>query len=60
MGRDPKEIERSVPLHLDRLGDAEAYVERGFTHLIVGFSNAPDDLSPLKDLVAWRDSRNGG
>ena len=60
VGRDPKEIERSVPIHPSRLQDADAYVERGFTHLIVGFSNATDDLSPLKELVAWRDSRNGG
>lgn len=60
VGRDPREIERSVPIHPDRLGDAAAYVERGFDHLIVGFHNATDDPSSLKKLVARRDSRNEG
>jgi hypothetical protein len=48
------------PIHPDRLGEADAYVERGFDHLIVDFHNATDDFSPLKELVAWRDSRNEG
>ena len=52
VGRNSKEVERSVPIHPARLEDAEAYVERGFTHLIVGFSGATDDLSPLRELVA--------
>jgi hypothetical protein len=38
-------------------------VENGITHLIMGFGGPDYDLSPLKDLIAWRDDhreRNGG
>jgi alkanesulfonate monooxygenase SsuD/methylene tetrahydromethanopterin reductase-like flavin-dependent oxidoreductase (luciferase family) len=57
VGRDPGEIERSV------LGDpgqiiknADAYVERGITHLMLGFSGPDYDLSPLEELISWRDA----
>ena len=57
VGRDPSEIERSV------LGDpgqiiknADAYVERGITHLMLGFSGPDYDLSPLEELISWRDA----
>jgi len=59
VGRDPKEIERSTFVHdaLDRLDD---YVDIGVTHLVVGAGGPDFDLEPLRKLVAWRDSRNGG
>ena len=57
VGRDPGEIERSV------LGDpgqiiksADAYVEKGITHLMLGFSGPDYDLSPLEELISWRDA----
>jgi hypothetical protein len=34
-------------------------VASGITHLIIGASG-PDDLEPLRRLVAWRDARTGG
>ena len=59
VGRDPQEIERSAQIfgpQLDRLDD---YLAAGITHLI-GESPGPDyDLSSLRKLIAWRDSRMG-
>lgn len=61
VGRDPQEIERSVLIFRpEQVKNADAYVENGITHIIYGFSGPDYDLSPLQDLVAWRDSRNGG
>jgi len=59
VGRDPGEIERSTFVHdaLDRLDD---YVDVGVTHLVVGAGGPDYDLEPLRRLVAWRDSRDGG
>ena len=62
VGRDPKEIERSVNIRPNRIRDADLYVENGMTHLILGLTGPDYDLSALKDLVAWRDEyreRNG-
>ncbi len=60
VGRDPQEIERSVLIFRpEQVKDADAYVENGITHIMYGFTGPDYDLSPLKDLIAWRDSRNG-
>jgi len=60
VGRDPKEIERSILIGPENVKDADGYLENGITHLILR-SGGPDyDISALKDLVAWRDSHNGG
>ena len=59
VGSDPQEIERSAQIfgpQLDRLDD---YLAAGITHLI-GESPGPDyDLTSLRKLIAWRDSRMG-
>jgi hypothetical protein len=34
---------------------ADRYVENGITHLIVEVGGPDYDLSPLRDLIAWRD-----
>ena len=60
VGRDPNEIERSVLIRPNRIKNADAYVENGITHLMLGFTGPDYDLSPLRELIAWRDSRNGG
>ena len=39
----------------DRIPNADEYVEKGITHLIYGADGPDYDLSPLKDLAAWRD-----
>ena len=57
MGRGPGEIERSVLGGPDQIiKNANAYVERGITHLMLGFSGPDYDLSPLEELISWRDA----
>jgi alkanesulfonate monooxygenase SsuD/methylene tetrahydromethanopterin reductase-like flavin-dependent oxidoreductase (luciferase family) len=55
VGRDPKEIERSIVVRPDQVHNAERYVENGITHLLMGFGGPDYDVSPLQDLIAWRD-----
>jgi alkanesulfonate monooxygenase SsuD/methylene tetrahydromethanopterin reductase-like flavin-dependent oxidoreductase (luciferase family) len=55
VGRDPKDIERSINLRPDLVRYADRYVENGSTHLIVGVGGPNYDLSPLRYLIAWRD-----
>jgi probable F420-dependent oxidoreductase len=55
VGRDPKEIERSINLRPDQVQYADRYVENGITHLIVEVGGPDYDLSPLRELIAWRD-----
>ncbi|MDP9409636.1 MAG: LLM class F420-dependent oxidoreductase [Actinomycetota bacterium] len=55
VGRDPKEIERSIMVTPERVNRADEYVERGITHLIMGFGGPDYDLGPLRELIAWRD-----
>ena len=56
VGRDPSEIERSVLGSPDQIiPNADAYVEHGITHLLLGFGGPDYDLAPLRELVAWRD-----
>lgn len=55
VGRDPREIERSGGINRDTLGQADAYVDHGITHLIMGVGGPDYDLGPLRELVQWRD-----
>ncbi len=62
VGRDPNEIERSANVRPNQIPSADLYVENGITHLLVGVGGPDYDLSPLQDLIAWRDDyreRNG-
>ncbi|MDQ3926491.1 MAG: hypothetical protein M3272_05840 [Actinomycetota bacterium] len=43
-----------------RCRSAPRRIENGITHLMLGFTGPNYDLAPLKELIAWRDSRNGG
>ena len=60
VGRDPGEIERSILVGPKQVDKGDAYVEKGITHLIFRAGGPDYDLEPLKKLIAWRDSRNGG
>jgi probable F420-dependent oxidoreductase len=51
VGRDPASIERTVAIQADEVGDAEAFVEAGATHLIV-MTGHPFDLAPVARLLA--------
>jgi hypothetical protein len=57
VGRNPKEIERSILIRPEQIRNTEEYITNGITHLILGFTGPNYDLAPLKELVAWRDSR---
>ncbi len=58
IGRDPAEIERSVLRSSpDVIERADDFVAAGITHIITGCSGPDYDLSGLKALIAWRDSR---
>ena len=57
VGRNPKEIERSILTRPEQIRNTEEYITNGITHLIFGFTGPHHDLAPLKELVAWRDSR---
>ena len=55
IGRDPKEIERTVLVEsADDVKNADAYLEAGAQHLIVGLGttgDAPFDLTPVRALL---------
>lgn len=59
IGRNPREIVRctSVGHGLDGAAAAEEYVALGFTHLIASCTGPDWDLTPIRDLVAWRAAR---
>ena len=59
VGRDPKEIERSIVVQPEDLHRADEYVEAGITRLLVDNGGPDYDLSALKKLVSWRDARGG-
>jgi probable F420-dependent oxidoreductase len=60
-GRDPATIERTVLIDDDEIDQADAFVDAGATHLILGrgvrtFTGEAFDLAPLERLVALRDA----
>jgi probable F420-dependent oxidoreductase len=50
LGRDPKEIDRTVLINNSELDNVDAYLEAGATHIILG-GDAPFDLEPLQRLL---------
>jgi probable F420-dependent oxidoreductase len=60
VGRDPKQIERSIMVNAQTAGRADEYVEKGVTHLIIGIDGPAFDTSVLEKLIDWRDSRQLG
>ena len=55
IGRDPRQIERSINLRPGQEGDLDAYLAAGVTHFIVEPSGPDWPLDTLELLVAWRD-----
>ena len=55
IGRDPKEIERSVTVSppFDQ-AMVEAYVAKGFNHIIIRYNGPEFDTDALHALIAWR------
>jgi probable F420-dependent oxidoreductase len=55
-GRDPGDIARSVLMPDEATErEFEAYVQAGFTQLLVAIRGPGHDLEPLRRLLAWRD-----
>ncbi|HEX4790724.1 MAG TPA: LLM class F420-dependent oxidoreductase [Actinospica sp.] len=50
LGRDPKEIDRTVMIGDDEIENVDAYLAAGATHIILG-GDAPFDLAPLRRLL---------
>ncbi len=50
VGRDPAEIERTVAIDGSEVGNAEAYLDAGATHIIV-MTGHPYDLDPVAGLL---------
>ena len=58
VGRNPAEIERSILLQgPEQVAQADEYVARGITHLMVSGQGPDYDLGSLRELIQWRDSR---
>ena len=55
IGRDPSEIERTVAISPDDVGNVDAFLDAGATHLIVMVGH-PYDLSSVEQLIARRDA----
>jgi probable F420-dependent oxidoreductase len=51
VGRDPSAIERTVGVGAHEVGDADAFLDAGATHLIV-MTGHPYDLAPVERLLA--------
>jgi probable F420-dependent oxidoreductase len=51
VGRRRDQIERTVGIQTNEVGDADAYIEAGAEHLIV-MVGAPFDLAPVEQLLA--------
>ncbi len=59
IGRDPKEIERSVGGDLRDVSDADDLVAAGAQQITLGVDGRTNwDVSPVADWLAWRDSRD--
>ena len=58
VGRNPAEIERSILGNPDQIiNNADRYADNGITHLMLGFGGPDYDLTPLRELISWRDER---
>lgn len=55
VGRDPKEIERIGAITAETLGQADDFVDKGITHLVMGITGPEYDLGAVRELVQWRD-----
>lgn len=58
IGRDPQEIERTTGISPETIDQADEYVEKGFTHLIMGRTGPEYDFGPIRELLQWRDKKN--
>jgi probable F420-dependent oxidoreductase len=50
LGRDPRQVERTVAINAGEVGDWQAYLDAGAEHLIL-MTGPPFDLDPLRALL---------
>lgn len=58
VGRDPKEIERSIGVEIRKIELADAICDAGADEIMVGVDGPRYDLVPVKEWLAWRNERN--
>ena len=58
VGRDPKQIERSVGVPYDKIERAEGLRAAGATEFTIGINGPDYDMGRLTDWLAWRDEVN--
>jgi probable F420-dependent oxidoreductase len=56
VGREPHQIERTVSVTVEELGQLSDYVAAGANHIILEVG-APWDMAPVRRLVQWRDAQ---
>jgi alkanesulfonate monooxygenase SsuD/methylene tetrahydromethanopterin reductase-like flavin-dependent oxidoreductase (luciferase family) len=57
VGRDPREVERTVAISPDDVEDIGRYLDAGASHVIVGLGH-PFDMTPLERLIEQRNALN--
>ena len=57
IGRDPKEIERSIGIDIKRIDKADDLLEAGATEVTLAVNGPGYDLAPVKEWISWRDSK---
>jgi alkanesulfonate monooxygenase SsuD/methylene tetrahydromethanopterin reductase-like flavin-dependent oxidoreductase (luciferase family) len=57
VGRNPKDIERSIGVDIDRIDLADAVADAGADEIMIGISGPDYGFGPVKDWLAWRDER---
>jgi probable F420-dependent oxidoreductase len=58
LGRDPKEIKRSIGIDIKRIDLADELLEAGATEVTLAVNGPGYDLTDDKEWIAWRDSKN--
>ena len=57
IGRDPKEIQRSIGIDINRIDKADDLLEAGATEVTLAVNGPGYDLAPVKEWISWRDSK---
>lgn len=55
VGRNPADIERCVDIRAETVGDLDAFVESGFSHVTVAETGPEFDMGFLREMIQWRD-----
>jgi len=56
IGRDPKEIQRSIGVDVNRVDKANDLIEAGATEFTLAINGPEYNLTKVKEWISWRDS----